>query len=231
MNEPDTAPSVAPAPSWGRAIGGSVAVLALLAGLMLLWVATRPMPSYATGPGRIVITATDYAFTPRSTTWRAGERVMLTLENDSDANPGKGHEFMMGRRPVLGATVFGPRPIGGYETDFFDGVAVKILRAKGLSMLMPGKAKVSERDIATFVMSDMPGMQMGGGSGGMQMGGMPGMQMEGDQGFMLMLEPGGSVTISFVVPAKRGRWEFGCFQQSGQHYTNGMKGAVAVDGA
>jgi uncharacterized cupredoxin-like copper-binding protein len=228
MNVPDAAPPVVSAPRWGRAIGGSVVVLAVLVGLALLWVATKPMPSYATGPGRVVVTATDYAFAPRSTTWRVGERVTLTLENESDANPGKGHEFMMGRRPVMGASMFGPRPIGGYETDFFDGVAVKVLRAKGLSMLMPGKAKVAERDIETFVMSGMPGMEMGGGGGGMQMGGM---EMEGDQGFMLMLEPGGSVTISFVVPAKRGRWEFGCFQQSGEHYTNGMKGAIAVDRA
>jgi hypothetical protein len=46
--------------------------------------------------------------------------------------------------------------------------------------------------------------------------------------FMALLNPGGRVTLSFVVPDRPGRWEIGCFAQSAQHYANGMRSEVTV---
>lgn len=196
---------------WGRALAASAAVLVVLAVLGGVWRASRSTPSYARGPGSVVVSGTDYAFSPSGLTWRVGERVTLTFENDSDGRPGKPHELMLGRRPVEEQTVFGKVFPGGYETDFFEGVDVRLAHARKLAMLMPGDALVSGR---------MPPMDMGQ----MEMG-------HGESGFMLLVKPGGTATISFVVPNKPGRWEFGCFQQSGQHYENGMHGLVTVERA
>lgn len=202
--------------------------------------------------GGTVVSATDYAFSPSRLSWRPGQRVTVTIANDSDANPGKPHEFMMGRRPLSEPTPFGARPGDGYASDFFAGVRVRVVRARGLTMLMPGAAKVSGAAARqpTGGGNSMPGMNMSGNdngsmpgmdmSGGQGAGGggnsMPGMSMppagagkpRPAQGFMVVLKAGGSVTISFVVPNRPGTWEFGCFQGDGEHYLNGMKGVADV---
>ncbi len=46
--------------------------------------------------------------------------------------------------------------------------------------------------------------------------------------FMLVVQPGGRFTMSFTVPDKPGEWTYGCFQQSGEHFLNGMKGTVTI---
>lgn len=49
-------------------------------------------------------------------------------------------------------------------------------------------------------------------------------------GFMVALEPGGTATIVFTVPADRvGEWEIGCFEEDGVHYQEGMKGKFIVE--
>lgn len=196
--------------SWGRSLGVSAVVLALLAVAAAVWVTGRPSVAYA--PDGVALSGSDYGFSPERMTWRVGERVTLTFVNDSSGVPGKKHELMMGRGPVAEDTVFGPHVVGGFESDFFEGVDVELLEANGVSMLMPGDAFVSGLDKV-----DMSGMEMG------EMG-----EHGGAPQFMLLLDPGGRTTISFLVPDKPGRWEFGCFQQSGQHYTNGMRGEVTV---
>src|SRR3546814_18266065 len=61
---------------------------------------------------------------------------------------------------------------------------------------------------------------------------MPGeMEMDhaGDmRGFMPLVGSRGNLTFSFTVPDKPGEWIYGCFQQSGQHFLNGMKGTVTI---
>lgn len=49
-------------------------------------------------------------------------------------------------------------------------------------------------------------------------------------GFMVALEPGGTATVVFTVPADRaGEWEIGCFEEDGVHYQEGMKGKLIVE--
>lgn len=60
--------------------------------------------------------------------------------------------------------------------------------------------------------------------------------MDAHEGLMVMIDPqmiaaGEETTITFTVPEdKVGRWEFGCFQERGQHYDDGMRGIIIVDG-
>lgn len=189
----------------------SAIVLALLAVAAAIWLRGQPSDAYA--PGGMAVSGFDYGFSPDVMTWRPGERVTLTFVNDSSGIPGKAHELMMGRGPVSEETVFGPKVVGGFQTDFFEGVEVALLEAEGVSMVMPGDALVSGLDLID--MSEMDMSEMGAHGGASQ--------------FMLLVEPGGRATIRFVVPDKPGRWEFACFQQSGQHYTNGMRGEVTVE--
>lgn len=53
-------------------------------------------------------------------------------------------------------------------------------------------------------------------------------QTEPIPAFSVSLNGGQSFTFSFVVPNKPGHWTYGCFLQTGQHYMNGMSGAIDV---
>jgi hypothetical protein len=273
-------------PTGGSPISGAglIAALALVIALGIgayAWSAVRAPTS--TVPGHYRIVMTDYAFTPSHMTWRVGERVTLMLVNRSDAHPGKPHEFMMGRDPVREKTVFGMRQEDGYQIPFFQGVDIRVEGGRGLSMLMPGGARLTGDTQGVMVMPGGAGMTQGANeiqgmeghaeapasgdmhgmegmeghgeapaagdmhgmeghaeapeSGGMQgMQGMAGMEgMEhmhgGHEGFMPVLQPVGWLRISFTVPDKPGAWSYGCFQQSGQHFTNGMHGTVTILGS
>ena len=48
-------------------------------------------------------------------------------------------------------------------------------------------------------------------------------------GFMIVQEPSSEATIiEFIVPDKVGEWEFGCFQDDGADYDEGMRGKLVV---
>ncbi len=63
-------------------------------------------------------------------------------------------------------------------------------------------------------------------------------EMDAHAGVMVMIDPvtaemmAGDVTIiTFTVPeSKIGTWEYGCFQERGQHYDDGMQGTLIVEG-
>lgn len=157
------------------------------------------------------VAMTDYRFEPERITVRPGDTVTLVLLNKSRDRE---HEFMVGRKVEMGGP-FGDRP-EGYEEDFFDGLQLEVLAADGVTMLMAGGAKLAG---------------MGEMGGGMAMSDMGGMEMGGGHGFMVQLKPGGRATIRFTVPASRaGQWEIGCFAEDGQHYDEGMKGSFVVRG-
>lgn len=60
-------------------------------------------------------------------------------------------------------------------------------------------------------------------------------EMDAHAGLMVMIDPqmipaGEETVITFTVPEdKVGRWEFGCFQERGQHYDDGMDGIIIVE--
>jgi len=60
-------------------------------------------------------------------------------------------------------------------------------------------------------------------------------EMDAHAGLMVMIDPqmipaGEETTITFTVPENKvGRWEFGCFQERGQHFDDGMDGVIIVE--
>lgn len=235
---------------WGRSLLVAAVLAVAVSVLTWQWATSEEAPPYAQGANNYVIRMSDYDFSPEHMQWRVGERVTLTIINDTQAHPGRRHEFMMGRDPVRERTAFGTRFPGGFEQDFFEGVSVEISHSDGVSMVMPSGSELTGPDAGRdFVMEDMAmdGMDMGDGeSDEMDMGdehaedehaedgeehaeeGMADMGGHGDHGFMVELEPVGTSTISFVVPDKPGEWQLGCFAETGQHYANGMLGTVTI---
>ena len=65
-----------------------------------------------------------------------------------------------------------------------------------------------------------------------EMGGMDGMAPMGlmvTVASMTVNPDGGTASVSFTVtPEMVGRWEFGCFEDDGDHFDNGMKGTIIV---
>lgn len=191
----------------GLLVAALVASVTLV--LSVVWVAA-PAPAAA---GEVTIVMDEYSFAPSELTWRAGQTVTVTIVNRSSSRPGVPHEIMFGRTPLQEEGPFGPLPGDGFESQFLDGASIELVRGQGVRMIMADTARLTGVD----PMSLMPP--------GMDMSGQP-MRMGMD--FMAVLEPGGSLTFRFQVPQLPGRWEFGCFQQDGQHYRNGMRGIVTV---
>ena len=95
------------------------------------------------------------------------------------------------------------RPEGfadGYMEDLFDGVEVEVIGPA--KRVIAGEAILTrEGEVAT---------------------------KEG-RGFMVLLEPSAESTIiEFIVPNKVGEWEFGCFEDDGDHHEKGMHGKLSI---
>jgi plastocyanin len=191
----------------GRSVLVGAVALVALAVAMTAW----SRSSDTANANSFVIRLIDYGYEPSQMTWRVGQKVTVTLINASDAHPGKPHEWMVGQVPNTEESVFGPHITDGFETDFFNGVAVEVVEGSDLLMLMPGGARLSGPPPMSLM---KPGVKM---------------EMHGDmEGFMPVVSDTGRLTIAFTVPDKPGTWTYGCFQQSGQHYLNGMHGTVTV---
>lgn len=186
-------------------------MLAVLGSGFAVWARTKPSAE----AGRFILHMRDYAYQPAHMTWRVGETVTLTLEDDSQSKPPKHHEFMVGRDVNTENGPFGPTVTDGYKTPFFDGVTIEVLDGHDINMVMAGGATLAGK----------PWMPMMSKAAMKNMGST---KMEQEGGFMPVLENHGTLTISFKVPDKPGQWSYGCFQQSGQHYLNGMRGAITV---
>lgn len=149
---------------------------------------------------------------------------------------------------MAGASTSGASTSGGSMSGDSTGSPAGAAGA-GMSGEAPGGSMAGGSDAGTGMPSDgssaggMPGNGMDGAAGGM--GGMGGMAMdmfmskdlvgklepeaEDMKGnYMLVVQPGGRFTMSFTVPDKPGEWTYGCFQQSGEHFLNGMKGTVTI---
>lgn len=95
------------------------------------------------------------------------------------------------------------RPEGfadGYMEELFEGVEVGVIGPA--KRVMGGEAVLTrEGEVAT----------------------------EENRGFMVLLEPSAEPTIiEFIVPKKVGEWEFGCFEDEGEHYETGMHGKLSI---
>lgn len=191
----------------GKSLALSTIVAVALAGGAYAWQAQR---APTTAKGKYIISMTDYAFTPSHMVWHVGERVTITLVNNSQSHPEKSHEFMVGRTPRTAKTIFGRKQEDGFETPFFNGMTLDILSGSGMKMLMAGNAKL----VGVPTKQVMAPGPMG--------------PMEEMHGFMPVFGSGARLTFSFVVPDRPGKWTYGCFQQSGQHFLNGMKGTVTI---
>lgn len=199
-------PKVRDAPPWRQILVSGIVAVAVVVGAYG-WEQARSAPE---GPDNFTILMTDYKFTPAHMVWHVGEQVIITLVQKSQARPEKAHEFMIGRTPRTAHSVFGIRQEDGFETPFFSGVTINIVAGNGLQMLMPGDAKLT---------GVQPMKLMAPGPMG---------EMEEMTGFMPVVGPQGRLTFSFVVPDKPGEWTYGCFQQDGQHFLNGMRGVITI---
>lgn len=152
--------------------------------------------------GEIVITMSEFSFSPNNIEVTAGQTVTFVLVNEGD----KEHEFMVGRNVNLadGAAA-------GFEHDFFEGVS---------PMVEPMDAAMNMGEMSGDAMGDeMTDDSMSMGDGG-----------DADHaGFMVLRSPAEEARITLTVPADAtGEWEIGCFQEDGAHWDDGMKGTLTV---
>jgi plastocyanin len=192
----------------GLAVAAGVAVLALAG--WAFWPIARA-PGLGSNEYRIVMD--DYSFSPSRLTWQPGETVTVTILNQSSSRPGKPHEIMFGRLALREPGPFGSIQGDGFEDQLLDRATVDLLAGERVSMVMAETARLTGVDPMSLM---GPDMDMSGDT--MRMG----------MDFMAVIDPGGSLSFAFTVPDQTGEWEFGCFQQDGQHYLNGMKGVLTV---
>lgn len=184
------------------------------------WWSLEDVPSYARGSNRFYVVETSYEFSPSRMTWRVGQRVSLTLVDQDQSVPPKNHEFMMGRGgPNTTPTPFTRVALpGGFKEDFFAGVPVSAARPRNVVALFHPKNPIAGPAAgAPFVKPFKMAMPTPQGPKRMP------------PNLMLVLRgDGGTLTLTFTVPNRPGRWEFGCFAQDSQHFLNGMRGTVDV---
>lgn len=193
----------------GRQLLVASLVAAALVAAGVAWSAAKTPPA---GPTQTTIVMTDYQFSPNHLTWHVGDRVTLTVVNRSQAQPPKPHEIMFGRGPMQKDGPFGPVQGDGFQTALLAGVAIDIQQGSDLTMLMAPGSQLSGVDPQSVLTPEARQMGMG----------------EMMNQFMAVFSPGASLTLSFTVPDKPGDWEFGCFQQDGQHFLNGMHGTISI---
>lgn len=206
--------------------------------------AARPSPA-----GEIEVVLTDYAFSPNAIRVKAGQAVRFILRNEGR----HAHEFMIGRHPVVHQDYLQGPVIDAFEVDFFEGLEVHG-SGEGMFMNFPGMGMEMEgMDMGD---DEQGGMEMGGeegeghaeGEGGMEMGGEDAPHEEEEaphaeeeavhHGGMVMLDPAeadqevGPIAVLEVTITKDkiGTWEIGCFEEDGQHFEDGMRAILIVEG-
>lgn len=191
-----------------RGILLSFVLFALVGAGVGAWWTIQPRPSWAKGTGHYYVTEFSYGFSPGRMSWHPGEHVWLTFVNEDQSSPPKLHMFMIGRRPHSKPSPFqgfyGRIIMDGFYDDFLQGVDVRLSHPEKVVVIRHPREPVSG-----------PAR------------GMPFVTTIGPS-FGIVLMGGGSVTIDFTVPDKPGTWQYACFEQSGEHYINGMRGTVTV---
>lgn len=192
-------------PEWSKSLFAVVSIAALVAAILgLFWQRqlgeawSNTFGGRTPRAGTIDVLQYDYGFHPRHITWRVGDRVTISLHNESATHF---HEMMIGRAFDNTPSAFGPIHVQ-FGQDFWDGVHVTVSNAHNVDNLVPNKS------IPAFV-GPKPFVTTGGN-------------------FSPTLRPGGSINLSFVVPNKPGTWHYGCFVQQFMHYVAGMNGTITI---
>ena len=158
--------------------------------------------------GEVVITMTEFEFSPNTIEVAPGQTVTFVLVNEGE----KDHEFMLGRN----VRIVDGEP-SGFEVDFFESLEPTVV---------PMDAAMNMGDMADGDMAD----------GDMADGDMAdGDMADGDAahaghtGFMVVREPSQEARVTVTIPADAsGEWEFGCFQENGAHWDDGMRGKLII---
>lgn len=169
--------------------------------------------------GEVTITMSEYQFDPSEIHLAVGTTVTFVLENEGE----KDHELMAGHEVHMEDGI--PH---GFETDFFDTVS-------GLTIDPPDalETEMEGMDMGDDSMDEsMSDTTMGDMSSDTTMAGMEGEEEHMDMGVMIAREPTETARITFTVTEDSvGEWDFGCFEEDGAHWDDGMKGKIIVEEA
>jgi hypothetical protein len=186
---------------WGGIGLGAIALISLFAKPDIVGL-TRRLAGSPVSSGKINLYQFDYYFIPNYMTWRVGDRLEVTLQNQSHTH---WHEWTIGRKLNLAFFQgFGSMNADAWAIDFWDGVDVTLSDPYKVDNFVPHEAHV------TYVGPKAPYQIASGGD------------------FSPTLQPGGSLKLTFTVPNKPGIWRFGCFVQEFIHYRDGMKGLIEI---
>ncbi|MGD2100939.1 MAG: cupredoxin domain-containing protein [Acidimicrobiia bacterium] len=170
--------------------------------------------------GEVTIVMTEYQFEPSEIHLAVGTTVTFVLTNEGE----KDHELMAGDEVhVEDGTPH------GFETDFFDTVAdLTIDPPDALETEMEGM------DMGDESMDDesMDDESMDEEMSDTTMGDMEDDDEHMDMDVMVVREPAQTARITFTVTEDSiGEWEFGCFEEDGAHWDDGMRGTIIVEEA
>lgn len=160
----------------------------------------------------VTITMSEFQFEPSELHLTPGTTVTIRLENIGE----KDHEFIAGKEVALEDG--NPH---GFETDFF--TTVENLTVEPADALETSMEGMGEDSMTDTTMGDMTETTMGDTGEGDEVEGM------GDM-VMVVREPTETATITFTVTeASVGEWDFGCFEEDGAHWDDGMRGTIVVE--
>jgi plastocyanin len=162
--------------------------------------------------GEVEIVMTEYEFEPSEIHLSPGTTVSFVLTNEGE----KDHELMAGQEVHIEDGV--PH---GFESDFFDTVEdLTIDPPDALETSMEGMDMGDESMSSDTTMGDMDDeSEMAEDE-----------HMDEEMDVMVVREPAQTATITFTVTeASIGEWEFGCFEEDGAHWDDGMRGTIVVE--
>jgi hypothetical protein len=228
------------------------AVLFVLFGDSIVSAASRLFAATPSETGDIEIVLTDFSFTPNVIRVKAGQKVRITLRNEGLHT----HEFMVGKRVhVEDGITEPPMPdffagvhveitgtgmamgFEGMEEMHMEGMemgeGMQMGEGEGMAMGEEPMHKEETMPMGEEPMHKEETMPMEEGARvvlpGAHAEGMA-MDMDEHHGSMVMLDPGHTSTLVLTIPEdKVGTWIFGCFQEEGLHFDDGMRGVLIVE--
>lgn len=192
--------------------------ITLLVALLGLLAAACGGSSALADGGEVTIVMSEFQFEPSEVHLTPGTTVTFVLTNEGE----KDHEFMAGHDVSIEDGV--PH---GFQSDFFDTVDdLSIDPPDALETSMEGMDMGSDT-----TMGDMGSdTTMGDMGSDTTMGDMGGDEDHMDMGVMVVREPAQTARVTFTVTeASIGEWDFGCFEEDGAHWDDGMRGKIIVE--